>query len=465
MRCFGFTVSVLIHSFGFTMAQRAIEKSFHNRIIGFTQTFSRAVGEDAPFMEQRQAMSDFERAGEIVCDDNAGHAKRALQHHNQIIDRVTADRIQSGCGFIIQQNLRIEHDGARQCDAFALPAGQFSRHFSKRLTHADEFQDFAHALMTFVSLDCGVLHERVRHVVLDVHRIKKGALLKQKADLSAQGCESLFAERVDALVVHPHLAGIWLEQADEMFEHDALAAPAWAEHDVGPAGMKVQRNAAQHVLGIKRLMQVDESNARWGAVAAAERLVPVFVHGSIILWMSEVSDVKTTHDGRLFRVEIVQAADKDGRIHQREVVRHPGAVLIVPVLENDRVVLIVNQRIAVQKKLWELPAGKLEPGEPPDRAAARELAEETGYTAQFIRPLGRFYTSPGFADEQMHVFVAERLTPGNQQLDAGEEIEVQAITVDQALAMIDDHRIEDGKTIAALLMWDRQRHTAGSVNG
>lgn len=178
--------------------------------------------------------------------------------------------------------------------------------------------------------------------------------------------------------------------------------------------------------------------------------------------MSDVADVKTTHDGRLFRVEILQVTDNTGRVFEREVVRHPGAVLVVPVLDHERVVLICNERIAVDKPLWELPAGKLESGEAPKAAAVRELAEETGYTAEHFRPMGRFYTSPGFADEQMHVFVAEQLRPGNQQLDAGEQIQVHVVTVDEALAMIDDNRIEDGKTIAALLMWDRHRRMAGS---
>jgi ADP-ribose pyrophosphatase len=95
-------------------------------------------------------------------------------------------------------------------------------------------------------------------------------------------------------------------------------------------------------------------------------------------------------------------------------------------------------------------------------AAARELTEETGYSADRLQPLGRFFTSPGFTDEHMHVFVAEQLSPGSQQLEPGERIEVHETTMREALAMIDDNRIEDGKTIAALLMWDRQRRLAGS---
>lgn len=175
--------------------------------------------------------------------------------------------------------------------------------------------------------------------------------------------------------------------------------------------------------------------------------------------------VKRTHEGKLFSVEIVQVRDDDGELREREVVRHPGAVLVLPVLDEERIVLIRNYRAAPDQTLWELPAGKLEPGEDPQAAAARELAEETGYVAKRIRKLGTFYTSPGFADELMHVFVAEQLTPGSQRLEPGEQIEVHIIERNEALRMAMDGTLIDGKSIAALLMWDRQRtaHAQDSV--
>lgn len=169
--------------------------------------------------------------------------------------------------------------------------------------------------------------------------------------------------------------------------------------------------------------------------------------------MSEPVRIQTPYDGRLFKVQVLSWQDESGRAIQREVVRHPGAVLIVPVLDANTVVMIRNWRVAVDEQLWEFPAGKLEPGEPPEAAAPRELEEETGYRADRIRKLGEFYTSPGFTNELMHVFVAEGLTSFAQRLEAGEQIEVAHVALDEAMAMIHDGRLRDGKSIAGLLMW------------
>lgn len=166
---------------------------------------------------------------------------------------------------------------------------------------------------------------------------------------------------------------------------------------------------------------------------------------------------RTAHTGHIFDVQVLSWTDEHGRHLQRDVVRHPGAVLIVPVLDRDRLVLIRNHRVAVDQTLLEFPAGTLEPPEPPAQAAARELEEETGYHARSIAALGEFYTSPGLTDELMHTFVAEELTEVGQRLEAGEQIEVQIVSRAEALAMVDDGRIRDGKTIAALFMWDRIR--------
>jgi ADP-ribose pyrophosphatase len=172
--------------------------------------------------------------------------------------------------------------------------------------------------------------------------------------------------------------------------------------------------------------------------------------------MSDRRRVETVHEGSLFKVEALSWTDERGRSIRREVVRHPGAVVIVPVLDADHVVMIRNYRIAVDNRLWEFPAGKLEFGEEPGAAALRELEEETGYTAKSVRKLGEFYTSPGFADELMHAYVAEGLTPVGQRLEAGEDIHVQVVPTREALAMASGGKnaLRDGKSIAALLMWD-----------
>ena len=175
--------------------------------------------------------------------------------------------------------------------------------------------------------------------------------------------------------------------------------------------------------------------------------------------MSRAVQRNRVYESRIFDVEECRFTTSGGEPVDRSVVRHPGAVLIVPVLEDDQLVLIRNWRVAVEASLWEFPAGTLEPGEPPLTTATRELAEETGYRAETVQPLGTFYTSPGFADEQMHVFEASGLIAGPQQLEAHEEIEVQPHAVEDVMRMVTDGQLVDGKSIAALHLW-RARHAA-----
>lgn len=140
-----------------------------------------------------------------------------------------------------------------------------------------------------------------------------------------------------------------------------------------------------------------------------------------------------------------------GRV-RRELVCHPGAVLILPLLDEDTVIMIRNYRFSVGAEILELPAGTLEPDEPPIDCAARELIEETGYDAGRIEPLCAFYTSPGFTDERMHCFVARDLTEVGQQLEATEQIRIAPMPYADAIAATTDGRIVDAKSIAALLI-------------
>lgn len=159
------------------------------------------------------------------------------------------------------------------------------------------------------------------------------------------------------------------------------------------------------------------------------------------------------HRGAVFAVERVAFRDDQGRELVRDVVRHPGAVTVIPVLEDGRLVMIRNWRITVADWLDEFCAGKLEKGEDPAAAAGRELQEETGYRAASIRKVGTFLTSPGFADERMHVFEARGLRPVPRRLEVGEQIEVVVRTVGELEAMIADGRVQDGKTIGAFAIW------------
>lgn len=138
---------------------------------------------------------------------------------------------------------------------------------------------------------------------------------------------------------------------------------------------------------------------------------------------------------------------------QRDVILHPGAVVILPLFDHEHLIMIRNERFAVGKELWELPAGTLEKGESPLETAHRELIEETGYRAANIEPLTQFYTSPGFCNELMHAYVATGLTHVGQHLDESEKIVVEPVTWRNALAMANDGTIEDGKTLATLLYY------------
>jgi len=160
-----------------------------------------------------------------------------------------------------------------------------------------------------------------------------------------------------------------------------------------------------------------------------------------------------------FRVVRETVTSDTGRAKTREIIRHPGACVIVPLLDDGRVCLIRNWRIAAGQTLIELPAGTLEPPEPPHITAERELIEETGYRAAKIEFLHAFFLSPGILDEKMHLYVAAGLTAGETALEEGEEIENLLMPWDEAVAMIFRGEIQDAKTIVGLLWVDRLRLT------
>lgn len=149
--------------------------------------------------------------------------------------------------------------------------------------------------------------------------------------------------------------------------------------------------------------------------------------------------------------------EETGKRHKREVVAHPGAVTVMGMLEDDRVVLIQNFRYAVGQTLIELPAGTLEKGEDPMNCAGRELLEETGYLATRLERLNVFYTSPGILSERMYAFAAYGLQKKQAALEEGEDIELLPVKWQEAMEMVGDGRIQDGKTIATLLWFDRFR--------
>jgi ADP-ribose pyrophosphatase len=163
------------------------------------------------------------------------------------------------------------------------------------------------------------------------------------------------------------------------------------------------------------------------------------------------------HRGRKIEVWLDTTVLPDGTTVRRDMIMHPGAVVILPILDRDHVCLLRNHRPVVGETLWELPAGTLEPGEPPEHAAVRELGEETGYTAGRWRKLAAAYASPGCLSELMHVYAALDLIPGPARPEQDEALEPKVIPWTQALAWAFDGTIRDIKTIAGLLLWDRLR--------
>ncbi len=161
------------------------------------------------------------------------------------------------------------------------------------------------------------------------------------------------------------------------------------------------------------------------------------------------------HVGRKIRVAIDTDVGTDGSQVRRDVILHPGAVVILPVLDADNVVLLRNHRHAVGETLWEIPAGTLEPGEPVEDAARRELAEETGYTAGRWTYWGYLFASPGVLDEKLHLFFAEQLTAGDAAPEADEELEPVTVAFVDAVRMALAGEIKDAKTVTALLVWER----------
>ena len=162
------------------------------------------------------------------------------------------------------------------------------------------------------------------------------------------------------------------------------------------------------------------------------------------------------HVGRRIRVAVDTTTAPDGTVIKRDMIFHPGAVVILPLLGDGQVVLLRNHRFVIGETLWELPAGTVEPGEPLEECAKRELAEETGYSAEKWTSLGYLYASPGVLDEKLHLFVAEGLTPGAMRPEADEQLEPVVMDFAEAIRLCVGGEIKDAKTITALLLWERR---------
>lgn len=177
--------------------------------------------------------------------------------------------------------------------------------------------------------------------------------------------------------------------------------------------------------------------------------------------MEEIRHIggETVFEGGLLHVRRDRVRLPDGSESEREVVRHPGAAAVLPLFRIDdspetrgSVLLLRQYRHAVRKRIWEVPAGTLEAGESPRACAVRELREETGLEAERLRRLPALFTSPGFTDERVHLFVASGLREGRASPERGELIETERLPLRRALEMAEEGEIEDAKTVC-LLLW------------
>lgn len=159
--------------------------------------------------------------------------------------------------------------------------------------------------------------------------------------------------------------------------------------------------------------------------------------------------------GALVKVRVDTVALPNGETAQREIVEHPGAVAVIPLTAEGRIVLVRQFRYPINQITLELPAGKLELGETPEATCLRELAEETGFTASQLEKLTEFVVAPGYSTERITLFKAKGLTPASVARDEDEFLETVEVTLDEALAMVRDGRIFDAKTMIGLMWLER----------
>jgi ADP-ribose pyrophosphatase len=162
------------------------------------------------------------------------------------------------------------------------------------------------------------------------------------------------------------------------------------------------------------------------------------------------------YTGRMVNLDVDAVRFPDGSMGELEIFRHPGASAVVPFLsdpagEDPQVLLIRQYRYAAQQFLYEVPAGRLDPGEQPDACARRELREETGCEASSVEHMYTMYTTPGFTDEKIHVFMAVGLTRGENAREADEFIELETMPLSRALELVERGEIQDAKTALSLM--------------
>jgi ADP-ribose diphosphatase len=159
--------------------------------------------------------------------------------------------------------------------------------------------------------------------------------------------------------------------------------------------------------------------------------------------------------GRIFSVRRHTAIEPGGLRTTREIVHHPGSAVILPQFSDGRILLIRQYRLAIRRRIWELPAGTIDKGETAFQTARRELGEETGYTSKSWRKLLEYFPSPGFIDEKMTLFLASDIRPGPPHMEEDERIRTRAFSMVQLLRMMEKKKIVDAKSLVGLLFFER----------
>jgi ADP-ribose pyrophosphatase len=169
--------------------------------------------------------------------------------------------------------------------------------------------------------------------------------------------------------------------------------------------------------------------------------------------MEKTLTSKLLHKGRHFNFKTDEIQLPSGKTTTRDIIDHPGAVAIVPILDDGRVLLVKQYRYTTGKELLEIPAGTLEKGEAPDNCARRELKEETGYTAGSMKKILAMYMAPGYSNEVIHLYFATALKVGEPRAEEDEDISLEVYSADELLDGIEKNTIEDAKTIAGVLIY------------
>jgi len=161
---------------------------------------------------------------------------------------------------------------------------------------------------------------------------------------------------------------------------------------------------------------------------------------------------KEIYSGKVVSLQLQEVELPNGKMAKREIIKHPGAVAIIAITDENKIVMVEQFRKALERIIVEIPAGKLEKGEEPADCARRELEEETGYECRNLELLVSFYTSPGFADEIVHVYIAKGLVKKENaaELDEDEFVNLEELTLDEAIEYIKEQKIYDAKTVFAV---------------